>query len=71
MAAEMHNYYDRHYTPKVKTGRKCSSCWLKELCIPKLEKAETVKALYEIHWDKNEETSKYTLYLQEKADTWR
>ena len=47
MAAEMHNYYDRHYTPKVKTGRKCSSCSLKELCIPKLEKAGTVKAYIE------------------------
>ncbi len=47
VAAQMHQYYDRHYTPKVKTSKKCSSCSLKELCIPKLEKAGTVKAYIE------------------------
>lgn len=47
VAAQMHQYYDRRYTPKVKTSKKCSSCSLKELCIPKLEKAGTVKAYIE------------------------
>ncbi len=47
ITAKMHQYYDRRYTPKVRTSKKCASCSLKELCIPKLEKAGTVKAYIE------------------------
>ena len=47
ITAKMHRYYDRRYTPKVRTSKKCASCSLKELCIPKLEKAGTVKAYIE------------------------
>lgn len=35
-AAEMHDYFRRGYTPKVKTSKKCQSCSMKDLCIPKL-----------------------------------
>ena len=35
---EMHQYYDRKYTPKVKPSKKCNACSLKELCVPKLMK---------------------------------
>lgn len=35
--AEMNNYYDRRYTPKVKKSRKCRSCSLKNLCLPELD----------------------------------
>lgn len=38
VAAEMHEYYRRGYTPKVKVSRKCQSCSLKEICTPKLNK---------------------------------
>ena len=31
MFEEMHQYYNRGYTPKVKTGKMCRSCYLKEL----------------------------------------
>ena len=40
---EMHQYYDRRYTPKVKDSQACASCSLKEICLPKLEKAGSVK----------------------------
>ena len=33
---EMHRYYDRGYTPKVKTSKKCNACSLKNVCFPKL-----------------------------------
>lgn len=33
----------RGYTPKVKTGKMCNSCSLKELCLPKLNKQVSVK----------------------------
>ena len=31
MFQEMHHYFSRHYTPKVKTSKSCSSCSLKEI----------------------------------------
>ena len=40
---EMHEYYRRGYTPKVKRRRACSSCSLKEICLPGLSKTESVK----------------------------
>lgn len=33
---EMHEFYDKRYTPKVKTTKACKACSLKELCLPKL-----------------------------------
>lgn len=35
---EMHQYYERKYTPKVRTSKKCIACSLKDLCVPKLMK---------------------------------
>lgn len=39
---EMHTYYDRRYTPKVKTGSFCKSCSLKHICLPRLMTKESV-----------------------------
>ena len=39
---EMHQYYERGYTPKVKKSKACNSCSLKEICLPKLEKTISV-----------------------------
>lgn len=39
---EMHDYYRKGYTPKVKTGKMCNACSLKEICVPKLTKAKSV-----------------------------
>lgn len=43
MVAEMHQYYDRKYTPKVKYSKRCGSCSLKDICMPKMEKVISVK----------------------------
>lgn len=42
--AEMHDYYARGYTPKVKPRKGCNACSLKELCLPKLMKKKSVTA---------------------------
>lgn len=39
---EMHNYYNRRYTPRVKTGAHCKRCSLKDICLPELMGRETV-----------------------------
>ena len=44
IVAEMHEYYDRRYTPKVKTGSFCKSCSLQSLCLPKLLNKQSVKS---------------------------
>jgi CRISPR-associated exonuclease Cas4 len=36
-AREMHDYYHRGYTPKVKMTRACRSCSLADICLPKLQ----------------------------------
>jgi|SRR5699024_608524 len=41
---EMHSYYDRKYTPTVKTGDFCNRCSLKNICLPKMMKRESVKS---------------------------
>lgn len=43
MFQEMHQYYKRRYTPKVKQSKACSSCSLKDICLPKLEKTTSAK----------------------------
>ncbi|OWZ83867.1 CRISPR-associated protein Cas4 [Natranaerobius trueperi] len=40
--SEMHHYFDKRYTPRVKTGPFCKSCSLKNLCIPNLMKKQSV-----------------------------
>lgn len=44
MFQEMHEYYRRKYTPKVKNSKKCRSCSLKEICLPKLGRSLSVKS---------------------------
>ena len=36
MLREMREYYDRHYTPRVKPGKACESCSLSDACLPRL-----------------------------------
>ena len=40
---EMHGYYDRQYTPRVKYSKSCNACSLKNNCLPKTGKAVSVK----------------------------
>lgn len=35
---EMHQYYQRKYTPKVKITKACNACSLKDICLPILNK---------------------------------
>jgi CRISPR-associated exonuclease Cas4 len=37
MCAEMHSYFERGYTPQVKTSKACKSCSLVDICLPKLQ----------------------------------
>lgn len=43
MFLEMHKYYEKGYTPKVKYSKSCNACSLKDICIPKLGKVVSVK----------------------------
>ena len=40
---EMHGYWSKKYTPKVKPGKKCDSCSLKNICLPELLIRESVE----------------------------
>lgn len=33
---EMHQYYERRYTPRVKRSKSCNACSLKDICLPLL-----------------------------------
>lgn len=45
---EMHQFYRRGYTPKVKPTKACNACSLKEFCLPSLFRRGTV-ARYPLH----------------------
>ncbi len=40
---EMHQLYDRRYTPRVKWSKGCNACSLKDVCMPKLGKVSSVR----------------------------
>lgn len=46
MLEEMHQYYSRGYTPKVKVRSGCRSCSLSEICLPVLCKNVSVANYY-------------------------
>ena len=43
MLSEMHELYKRGYTPKVKTGKHCNACSLKEICLPVLCRSNSAR----------------------------
>lgn len=43
MFAEMHQYYDRRYMPKVKWSKACNACSLKDICLPKIGKSGSAR----------------------------
>lgn len=43
LAAEMHDYARRGYTPKSKRTKSCNACSIKEICLPALMKKSNVK----------------------------
>ncbi|MDY3224426.1 MAG: CRISPR-associated protein Cas4 [Candidatus Faecousia sp.] len=44
LLTQMHDLYQRGYTPKVKPTKSCNACSLKEVCLPKLMKNRSVSA---------------------------
>lgn len=42
LSEEMHKYYSSGYTPRVKPTKKCDSCSLNGVCLPKLNSAPPV-----------------------------
>jgi len=53
IVADMHNLFNRKYTPKAIKGRYCQSCSIKGLCLPglgKVDKTSVIKYL-EMHFE--------------------
>ena len=46
-AEEMHELFQRGHTPNVKPAKKCKSCSLENLCVPKLQKTVKVRRYIE------------------------
>lgn len=44
MFQEMHQYYDRRYTPKVKRRKSCNACSLQNICLPAIGAGRTASA---------------------------
>lgn len=44
---EMHELYNKRYTPKVKISKRCNACSIKDMCIPKLCKNKSVSEYIE------------------------
>ncbi|MCM1524986.1 MAG: CRISPR-associated protein Cas4 [Ruminococcus sp.] len=44
IAEEMHGYYSRQYTPKVRRTKECNACSLKNICLPVIMKNTSVKS---------------------------
>lgn len=55
MAAEMHSYFDRGYTPKVKPSKACRSCSLQDVCLPVLQENSLSASKYiQTHLDSDQ-----------------
>lgn len=56
---EMHEMYTRKYTPKVKPGKACNACSLKDICLPVLCKNKSAKVYIDklVRCETYEETS--------------
>ena len=48
-AAEMNEYFARGYTPKVRPGKHCNACSLKEICLPALCRKNAVNEYIRTH----------------------
>ncbi len=46
MSAEMHAYFARGYTPRVKTSKACRACSLADLCLPDLQEKRLAASAY-------------------------
>ena len=46
MSDEMHSYFQRGYTPRVKTSKACRSCSLADICLPELQEKVIAASKY-------------------------
>ena len=46
MSDEMHNYFSRGYTPRVKPSKACRSCSLADICLPVLQEKVIAASKY-------------------------
>ncbi len=51
MFEEMHGYFSRRYTPKVKWSKSCNACSLRDICLPVLGKGKSARRYVEEHMD--------------------
>ena len=49
MFREMHSYFEKRYTPRVKWSKSCNACSLKDICLPVLGKKKSVKGYMDAH----------------------
>ncbi len=47
MLTEMHDLWEKGYTPKVKPKKDCNACSLKEICVPRLSRSKLVSSYIE------------------------
>lgn len=57
---QMHDYYARRYTPKVKRSKSCNACSLKNICLPSLNKIKTVREYMNQTLKEDEDIEKVT-----------
>jgi len=55
LLAEMHQYFDRGYTPKVRRTKACNACSLKDLCLPQLTRTGSVHSYIQRHLQEDDE----------------
>ena len=55
MAHEMNGYFSRGYTPKVKPGKHCNACSLKEVCLPVLCRRSDAAGYIRAHIEETQE----------------
>jgi len=46
ISREMHGYFSRGYTPRVKISKACKSCSLKDICLPELQSKSIPASAY-------------------------
>lgn len=51
MFEEMHGYFSRRYTPRVKWSKSCNACSLRDICLPVLGKGKSARRYVEEHMD--------------------
>lgn len=47
MLREMHGYFSRRYTPRVKWSKSCNACSLRDICLPVLGKGKSARQYVE------------------------